>query len=135
MKFSNILSAVIFAPLLALAHGEDKPGPHEGSIMMPGAFHTELVLGKDQSAHIYLLDINFQNATTKDSKINVMFRNKKETIAFKCSIMEDHYHCVPDKKYPNKGELIVQATRDNAVGNDAIYRLPLNHSKSEHSHH
>lgn len=144
MKYSKyLLTALLFGPVLAVAHGGDKPGPHGGNVEMPGAFHTELVLDKDQSAHIYLIDINFQNPTTKDSSVKVFARNKKMEVPFSCSIMDDHFHCVPSKKYQAKGEIVVQAVREKAVGNEAIYKLPLKfgkseskqNSSSEHSHH
>lgn len=110
---------------------------------MPGAFHTELVLDKDQSARIYLIDMNFQNPTTKDSSVKIFARDKKAKVDFSCLAMGDHFHCIPAKKYPPKGELVVQAIREKAVGNEAVYKLPLESAKTEakpesvpaHSHH
>lgn len=139
----QILLFLITTPTLAWSHGEDKPGPHGGHIQMPGAFHTELILGEDQSAHIYLLDMNFKNATTKDSKVKVISRLNKTEIPFNCSVMKDHFHCVPAKKYEKNSEIIIQAVREKAVGNEAIYKLPLSFgqagetkkSDSHHSHH
>ena len=130
MRFLAVL--MILFPSIVLAHGEEKPGPHNGHIRMPGAFHTELILGSDQSAHVYLLDMNFKNPTTTNSKIEIYAKNKKNKVAFTCSIMDtDHFHCVPEKKYPMKGDLVVKAVRDNAPGNEISYKLPLSTFKSE----
>lgn len=144
MNYKNFfLAALAFAPLFAGAHGDDKPGPHGGNVAMPGAFHTELILDKDQSAHIYLTDMSFKNPTTKDSSVKVFVRNNKTEVPFTCSIMDDHYHCIPTKKYPLKGELVILAVREKAVGNEAVYKLPLKFAKpegkkdsaAEHAHH
>lgn len=138
----NLLATLILLPSLSWAHGEDKAGPNGGHIQMPGAFHTELIVDKDQSAHIYLLDMNFQNPTTKDSDVKVIARTKKSEVKYNCNIMDgNHFHCVPTKKVSAKTDLIVQATREKAVGNEAVYKLPLPafkeaaKDKKEESHH
>ncbi|WP_347356657.1 hypothetical protein [Bdellovibrio sp.] len=138
----KLLATLIMLPALSWAHGEDKPGPHGGHIQMPGAFHTELIVGKDQSAHIYLLDMNFENPTAQNSEIKVTAKNKKAEVKYTCSVMDgNHFHCIPDGKVPAKTTLIVQATREKAVGNEAVYKLPLKpfkegSKKSEgHDHH
>lgn len=124
MKF---LIAVFLLPSLCWAHGENKPGPHGGHIRMPGAFHTELVLEEDQSLSIYLLDMNFESPQIKDSNVEVFLKSKKgEKIPFKCMPMnEDHFHCMPEKKFSLKGELKIKAVRNKAAGNEAVYKLPL----------
>ncbi|MNK07873.1 hypothetical protein D3C87_257950 [compost metagenome] len=126
----------------AFAHGEDAPGPHGGHIRMPGAFHTELSLDeKTQDLHVYLIDMEFKNPTVKESKLEAVAKRGKSSVKFTCSVMDgNHFHCVPEKKYPLKGEIILNATRENAVGNEAVYKLPLmkfkGGKKSEgHQHH
>lgn len=122
----KLFAIVILLPSLLWAHGEEKPGPHGGHIQMPGAFHTELVLAKDHSAHIYLLDMNFQNPTTKDSQVTVVARNKKSEVKYNCSVMGgNHFHCLPQGAVLPQAELVVKATREKAIGNEAIYKLPL----------
>lgn len=127
MKKTILCALMALLPTLALAHGEDKPGPNKGYLQMPGAFHTELVMAKDLSVHIYLLDMEFKNATVKDSSVDVSYVLGKKTIPYKCAVMgSDHFHCTTSEKYSTKkGELKVKATRENAVGNEAIYKLPL----------
>ncbi|MGZ3775546.1 MAG: hypothetical protein ACXVCY_16275 [Pseudobdellovibrionaceae bacterium] len=143
MKFLMMLFLII--PSLSFGHGETKPGPHGGHIRMPGAFHTELVLNKDQSIQVYLLDINFKNPSVKDSNVEVIAKSAKGTsIPFNCAPMEEsHFHCLPEKRFSLNGELIVKAVREKAAGNESVYKLPLPHLKDktkkseeeEHHHH
>ncbi len=142
MKFRSLLIVGLLLPTVALAHGEDQPGPHGGSIRMPGAFHTEVLINKDKSIQVYLLDMNFKNPTTKDSKVGVRIENKKKVSTFECAPMDDHFHCHSEDKSPLAGQLIVEATREKAVGNEAVYDLPLKYSskspkksKGQHHHH
>jgi len=130
MKIMSLFGAVWVGLLLsdfAGAHGEDKPGPNQGHVQMPGAFHTELVLEADQSVRVYLIDIEFKNPTVKDSSVELRYKDGKDIIPFKCAPMgTDHFHCFTRKKYSlKKGELLVQATREKALGNLATYKLPL----------
>lgn len=138
------LTALLLTPALSWAHGENKAGPHGGHIRMPGAFHTELVLNKDQDLQIYLLDMNFKNPSIKDSKVEVYAKSNSGTqVTFKCPTMGgDHFHCLPEMKFPLNGELVVKAVREKAVGNEAVYKLPLptleetkKESKKESSEH
>ncbi len=126
MKMISLIGLVLL-PLFAAAHGDDKPGPNQGYLQMPGAFHTELVLSKDQSVHIYLLDMEFKNPTAKDSSVEVTHKDGGKSIPFKCTVMEtNHFHCIPSEKYSmKKGNFIVKAIREKAVGNIATYKLPL----------
>lgn len=134
----QILLLSLLFPTFTFAHGEDKPGPNQGYLQMPGAFHTELVLDKDQSVRIYLLDIEFKNPTVQDSSVELIYQNGKKIIPFKCAIMgSDHFHCLTSEKYSTKkGDFKVKATREKAVGNEAIYKLPLKLSGgTDHSKH
>lgn len=139
MKMMIIL-VLSLLPAFAIAHGEDKPGPHGGHIRMPGAFHVEVNYDNDQSLHIFLLDMEFKNPTVKDSKIAAKVVDKNKTVNFDCKVMGgNHFHCIPASKYPVKGEIVIQATRENAVGNEARYKLPLKEFAEEkpagHHHH
>lgn len=133
---------LLFVPLLSWAHGENKPGPHGGYIQMPGAFHTEVVPDKEQSFMVYLLDINFQNPTVKNSKVEAFVQSKDGKTNFSCNTMaENHFYCVPNQKYSTPGKLIIKAMRENASANEAVYVLPLAPFKdaekkdSGHHHH
>lgn len=124
-----ILTTMIFIGLgsqLALAHGEDKPGPNGGFIRMPGAFHTEVIPIGPNSLKIYLLDIQWQNPSVANAALSVTYKAKKSTQG-KCSIEANHYVCKFPKNVDLKksGELIVEAQRENQKGNVVSYELPL----------
>ncbi|MNL71004.1 hypothetical protein D3C87_1960860 [compost metagenome] len=96
---------------------------------------------KTGELHVYLIDMEFKNTTVKDSSLSAVFKKGKNVVNFKCSVMGgDHFHCVPEKKYSTKkGEIILKATREKAVANEAIYKIPLmkfkNQKGSEQHHH
>lgn len=102
----------------ALAHGEDKPGPHGGEIRMPGAFHTELVLDKGGKkgapAKIYLLDIEWKNPVVKDSAVSVAVDEKP---AKECKPASDHFTC----ELGVGTKLTVTAKRAGQQGNAVTY--------------
>lgn len=145
MKKSLQTLLLLLLPSLVLAHGEDKPGPNGGFIRMPSAFHTEVVLSDtDDSFHLYLLDMNFQNPTVKDSQVKAVYEVKgSKPVNFKCEVMGgNHYHCLPDGKYSkSKGKLALTVKREQFEGK-AEYVFPLKwaegaktNKKSDHSHH
>ncbi|MBO9665966.1 MAG: hypothetical protein J7501_04070 [Bdellovibrio sp.] len=141
----KLFTLILFLPLTVLAHGEEKPGPNGGHVRMPGPFHTELEIDSVQGAHIFLLDLNFQNPTVKDSAVEVSFKGEKakNNVTYKCGIMGgNHFHCVPQGKIAGKGVLKVKATREKAVGNEVTYDIPLkpftnvsDNKPVDHSHH
>lgn len=139
----NILFALtLLASLNTWAHGEDKPGPNGGHVRMPGAFHTELNYDeKTQDLHVFLLDMDFKNPSIKDSTLNAVFNSGKTTVTYSCATMDgNHFHCVANKKFKPRGTLTLKATRENAVGNDALYKFPLpafneKSPKTDHSGH
>lgn len=125
-KTSVGLSALMFiASVSAFAHGQDKPGPHGGSIQMPGAFHTEVVDQKNGSFTIYLLDINFENASVKDGDVKaytLSANGEKQNLL--CETKSDSFICRGVK--PKAGlRLLITATREKAKGNEVSYPLPI----------
>lgn len=124
--FFNTSLIVFLISTIALAHGEDKPGPHGGHIRMPANFHTEVVVDQNGSYHVYLIDMQFQNPVVKNSSIKAYIQNAKKKMNLKCAVMNaDHFHCAGWK--PQKsGTLIIKAKRDGvAASMDAKYELPL----------
>lgn len=129
MKHFFLLSALLISSNL-FAHNEDKFGPHNGYIKMPGIFHTELVPEHGQNFKIYLLDVNIKNPTTENSNVILSYEgsngNKNQ---YKCIKMKDYFSCSIDPKTTtldfNKGSLVVEALREGKKGNKAIYSLPL----------
>jgi hypothetical protein len=110
----------------ALAHGEDKPGPHGGFIRMPGAFHTEVAPTASNKLKVFLLDIQWKNPSVDKSSLVVTYK-AKTTAQAKCAINEDHYVCEFPKNIDlkKKGTLLVEAQRENQKGNTVSYDLPL----------
>lgn len=137
-------TALLLTGSLALAHGENIPGPHGGHIRMPSNFHTEVVAGVDNSFDIYLLDLQFQNPIVKKSSVQVSALNEfKKKIVLKCKVVgEDHFKCISANSL-KIGSLIVKATRDGTKATmEAKYELPLkpftsetNASPADHSKH
>lgn len=115
-----------FYSMSAWSHGGNKPGPHDGYIQMPGAFHTEVVAGSKGSFDIYLLDVEFKNPTVRDSEVQAWLTSGKKKSDLKCDVIEQsHYHCAPSDKLFKGKDLIVKAKREQMQGNEAKYRLPL----------
>ena len=133
----GIISAVMILVLdtSVWAHGENKPGPHGGFIRMPGAFHTEVVREAGAKLKIYLIDMQWKHPTTRDSSVQISLKNTK-SIKAKCESKTDHFVCsLPKGTDLTAGELIVQATRENQVGNAAVYPLPLKLLAESHEGH
>lgn len=110
---------------ISLGHGEDKPGPNGGHIRMPGAFHTELVVYKQNQFNVFLLDINWKNPTVKDSSVQLKVNNDKNII--QCKQLNNYFQCeLPQLLDMNKPNIIsVKAIREGAVGTEAIYHFPM----------
>lgn len=110
----------------ALAHGDDKPGPHGGAIQMPGPFHTELVVKSDKKIEIYLLDMDWANPTTESSKVELRHSLGKRSLNATCTADKDFFVCnFPSSINLTKGQFEVKATRNNITGNLAEYSLPI----------
>ncbi len=119
-----LLLVITLAGVLALAHGEDKAGPHGGFIRMPGGFHTELILEEKNLLKVYLLDMQWQNPTVEKSALSV---NYNDVSTAKCSAQIDFYQCTFPKSVDltKKGKLKVVAARQQQKGIEVFYPLPL----------
>ena len=125
MKKVFMIISVLFS-ISAFSHGGDKPGPHDGYIQMPGAFHTEVVAGSQGSFDIYLLDVEFKNPSVKDSEVQAWLTSGKKKHDLSCKVIEEsHFNCAPSNKSFKGKELIVKAKREQMQGNEAKYKLPL----------
>jgi hypothetical protein len=140
MIFRLVLTAALaLVSSAAWSHGEDKPGPHGGFIKMPGAFHTELLLG-DSNLKVYLLDMSFKNPLTENSSLTAKYKLGKASEDLSCTPKDKYFECaLPASFDPKMGEISVQATRQNARGIGAKYPLPLKLKKgtkdTDHSTH
>ena len=122
----TLLTTLILGEGAVYAHGEDKLGPNGGFIRMPGAFHTEVIPLGPNKLKVFLLDINWQNPSIANSSLVMSLRKNKSSKA-KCEIKENYYICDFPKKVDItlKGELVVDAKRENQKGNQVSYELPL----------
>ena len=122
----TLLTTLILGESVVYAHGEDKPGPNGGFIRMPGAFHTEVIPLGPNKLKVFLLDINWQNPSIANSSLVVSLRKNKSSKA-KCEIKENYYICDFPKgvDITQKGELVIDAKRENQKGNQVSYELPL----------
>lgn len=134
-----ILTALLISSFNVFGHGENKPGPHGGSIQMPGAFHTELLL-KPGMATVYLLDIAFSNPTTENSKVALTVIHNAKSVIVECTANKTFFECpFPQKLTPLTG-IKINAVRKGLKGKEAFYPLPLLFSKpaptqDDHSQH
>lgn len=130
----------MFLTSYVLAHGENKPGPHGGHIRMPGAFHVELVL-QSHMAKVYLLDIGFNNPSTKNSRLSMKVISGQNLKEVSCASKNEYFDChIPSVEAVNK--IQVKATRAGVIGKEMTYDLPLMEFKNnaspstdDHSNH
>ncbi len=122
----TLLMTLILGEGVVYAHGEDKLGPNGGFIRMPGAFHTEVLPLGANKLKVYLLDINWENPSVLNSSLSVSLRSKKTSQA-KCEVQENYYLCEfpMEVNLTKRGELSVEAQRENQKGNMVSYELPL----------
>ncbi|TGL13597.1 hypothetical protein [Leptospira meyeri] len=120
------------------AHGEHKPGPHGGAIRMPGAFHTEVLPYQNLGFKVYLLDIHFENPTSKNSKLRGKVVSNEKEFPLKCTGHPDHFYCeIPKGSSVLEGELILFPEWNLQKGAEVKYKLPLFETKDvkkEHHH-
>lgn len=111
--FAQLVAFIVFPTSLALAHGEQAPGPHGGKIQMANIIHTEVNPDKDGSFHIFLMDKNIENPTVKNSSLGATIVSGKTKMPLTCSVMGgSHYHCKTKSQRPTTGSLILDANRD-----------------------
>ena len=132
MKYSAFVLSLLIAgtPAPVFAHGENKPGPHRGFIRMPGAYHTELLKVTEKSFRVYLLDMEWKNPTTKDSKISVNAKSQTGQQPMKCSAERDYFKCnLPTNwSWADLSEINIESNREGSHGGIANYRFPLTYA-------
>jgi hypothetical protein len=124
--------------LPAFAHNEDKLGPHQGFIRMPGAYHTEIVPKEAGTYDIYLLDVSIKNPTTENSTILLVHQDKTGIKNnFECSKQSDRFSCTIKKSIDlSSGKFLITSQRKGIRGGIAEYPIPLTVKKQEkHSGH
>lgn len=126
MKNTLYFMMVTILSTLALAHGEDKLGPHKGYIRMPGAFHTEVVSMGKNKLKVYLLDIEWKNPTVARSEVKATVVSAEKT-EVTCAAKENYFLCEFPKSInlKKKAELQIMASREGQPMATAKYNLPL----------
>lgn len=134
MTFFILISA-LFSGSIAIAHGENKLGPNGGYIRMPGAFHTEVVAKSPNQIQVYLLDLEWKNPSVNSSSVKAYLNGKKK-YSTTCVVENNFYRCDFEKGARlDGGQLVIEAKRENQVGNKAIYDLPLKLEETQKMHH
>ncbi len=128
---SLLLTFLVGSP--ALAHGENKPGPHGGHVRMPGAFHTEVVPG-DEKFKVFLLDISFETPTAVNSTVHAQLKKADDTfVDATCSAETDFFVCkLPQGLTLQNGMLEIKASRLGAPSVPVEYKLPLTFAGTAH---
>lgn len=107
------------------AHGEDKPGPHNGAVRMPGNYHVEVIPDKD-ALNVMLLDANFKNPTVLNSSIKVKIKHGRNAYVLRCESMDNYFSCpVNANMLAQKGTLQIESERQQTEGDPVEYPLPL----------
>lgn len=130
MKHLFFMIATLIMTFNVYAHNENKYGPHNGYIRMPGVFHTEVVPEKNQNFRIYLLDVNIKNPSTQNSTVALRYEGDKGFSAqYKCLKEKEYFSCSIDSNTTTldlrSGSLVVEASREGKKGTPARYPLPL----------
>lgn len=125
----NIL--ILFVILLvgakfAYAHGEDKPGPHGGIIRMPSGFHSEVVPMDARSFKVYLLDFDFKDPISRNSKVDGIVVTETKKFPVQCQSKSEYFECnIQGSDTSLKGKLKLNTIRDGMSGAEMSYDLPL----------
>lgn len=124
MKKLIVLIVALFVTNTGFAHGEDKAGPNGGFVRMPGAFHTEILPVGKNKIKVYLLDIDWKNPSTTKSKVEMTYNGKVKAT---CETKEKFYLCSFPKtvNLTKKGEIKILAEREEKIGAEVSYELPL----------
>lgn len=119
-----ILSIILASSFTAFGHGENVPGPHGGSIQMPGPFHTELLITSD-IVKVYLLDMAFKNPITENSNASLTVKSKTKSIAVACNAKKTFFECPLPIKASEVTEVKLNAVRKGLKSKEASYSIPL----------
>lgn len=108
-------------------HGEEHPGPNNGFVKMPGAFHTELVPDGEKNVKVYLLDMAFKNPVTKGSTVTAKMTANGKDLDTTCTPQVNFFQCSLPVKLNAAlgGKIVIVAERDGKKGVPVTYDLPL----------
>lgn len=124
-SFVTILISAFFSTA-AFAHGMNKPGPNNGYIKMPGAYHIELVTAKN-ALKLYILDINFKPLPIETASVKVTLKGLKELMV-ECTKGAGHFVCdTKDANMKKYTEIMVLSSKTGEKAATSSYALPLSY--------
>lgn len=102
-------------------------GPHQGHVQSAGAFLAEVLINKDGSFDVYLLDNETKKPTVRYSYVTGSTEGpaqaKQEIL---CVAQKQYFECYPRAGSLKKAKkLTLNLARENVTGNDLVYYLPM----------
>ena len=128
-----IITLLFIISMNAWSHGGNKPGPHGGKIMMPGNFHTELVMA-DNEIKVYLLDMKFEKPVVENSQVIVTIEHHGNKEKLACKPINDVFICKFKGPMSMISKVEVEAQRIKAKGT-AVYDLKTASAIDPHKGH
>lgn len=131
------VSLLVVRAQVSYAHGEDKPGPHNGYVRMPGPFHTEIVEASGLIISVYLLDMEWKNPTVAKSRVSLKVTRNAKDIPFTCKPEKNFFKCsLPSGVQLKAGDKVaVVAIREGIKGGEVVYNYPFKRPTTMNSHH
>lgn len=115
------------------SHGGDKPGPHGGKIMMPGNFHTELLMN-EKEIKVYLLDMKFTSPLTENSSAKVSIEHHSKKDELNCTVEKDAFTCKLHVPMSMIEKVEIEAKRNKDKGK-AVYFIKNPATTNSHAGH
>lgn len=125
MKNFLKLITIILISLSAVA--EDELGPHQGQVKSAGPFLAEVLVNRDGSFDVYLLNSETKKPTVRYSYVTGSTEGpaqaKQEIL---CVAQKEYFECYPRAGSLKKAKkLTLNLARENVTGNDLVFNLPL----------
>lgn len=123
-------SIIYFLFAGSIAWSQENAGPHKGYIHSTGPYQMELILEKNGSLLVYLLDSELKNETVKASEVGVFVKSGNVESEMNCQPKGDtHFECHQNGKVFRKGELAVTSKRDGVRSEEVKIKFPFAQTK------
>lgn len=122
------LSVLIICLFSSFAYAEEAQlGPHQGHVKSAGPFLAEVLINKDGSFDVYLLDPETKKSTVRYSYVTGSTEGpaqaKQEIL---CVAQKEYFECYPRAgNFKKAKKLTLSLARANVTGNDIVFSLPL----------
>ncbi len=122
-SFVTILLTLLVSGTV-FAHGMNKPGPHNGYIRMPGAYHVELVTDKN-ILKVYVLDMSFKPLPMTGATAKITLKGFKE-VSLDCIKGAEFFSCdTKDTNMKKYTEILIESSKAGERAATSTYKLPL----------